>query len=158
MKDDKSDSDDKNEAESGEEDGDENFEENEKSESKKTSDKKKSIANNDKKKTSSDAKKDDGKSTTSKNSNSTNDKKEDDDTPKSGSLNKKESAMSLGEITSIDNYITNTKVDGLQVLYSVSVFENFVEHFIKLGLILDLFYGRSQTEYDKKQIAKIQWI
>lgn len=66
-----------------------------------------------------DAKKDDGKSN-SKNSNSVSDKKEDDVTAKSGSSNKKESAMSLGEIARIDSYITNTKVDGLQVLHSVS--------------------------------------
>lgn len=66
-----------------------------------------------------DGKKDDGKPN-SKNSNSVNDKKEEDATAKSGSSNKKESAMSLGEIARIDSYITNSKVDCLQVLHSVS--------------------------------------
>lgn len=82
------------------------------------------AANNDKKKPS-DAKKDDGKSNAKNNSNSVNDKKDDDVTAKSGSSNKKESAMSLGEIARIDSYITNTKVESLQVLHSVSGLYNF---------------------------------
>ncbi|KAG4069811.1 hypothetical protein HA402_006826 [Bradysia odoriphaga] len=116
-KDDKSDSDAKNDEDSAEEDGDDTADNDEKSDTKKTSDKKKPAANNDKKKSVADGKKDDGKSN-SKNSNSANDKKDDDDgTAKSS--NKKESAMSLGEIARIDSYITNTKVDGLQVLHSI---------------------------------------
>lgn len=72
-----------------------------------------------------DAKKDDGKSN-SKNSNSVNDKKEEDGTVKSGTpSDKKESAMSLGEIARIESYIKNSKVDSLQVLHSVSGLYNF---------------------------------
>lgn len=116
-KDDKSDTDEKNEADSAEEDGDDNADNDEKSDTKKTSEKKKPAANNDKKKP--DGKKDDAKS----NSKNSNDKKDDDGAAKPS--DKKESAMSLGEIARIDSYITNTKVDALQVLHSVSRTRNF---------------------------------
>lgn len=86
------------------------------------------IKKNDKK--NPEAKKDgDVKST--KNSNSTkSDKDKDKDTDKANSVGdaptstddkqKKENIVSLGEIAKINNYITNTKVESLQILHTVS--------------------------------------
>lgn len=153
---DKSDSDDKNEADSAEEDGDENADDDddEKPETKKTNEKKKLIANNEKKKTSSEAKKDDGKSS-SKTSNSVNDKKEDDGTVKSGSSNQKEGAMSLGEIARIESYITNTKVDTLQVLHSVSVFDiNVRSDFLTEFELQICFTGVAKPNMIKNKLRK----
>ncbi|KAJ6645424.1 Endocuticle structural glycoprotein SgAbd-2 [Pseudolycoriella hygida] len=145
-KEDKSDDSDVKDEASAEEDGDDN---DEKSETKKTNEKKRSVANNDKKKSSLDGKKDDGKSNSK---NSVNDKKDDDATAKSDSSNKKDSAMSLGEIARIESYITNTKVDGLQILHSICFTGNVKPNMIKnkLRKFAGFDFDADSDEYNTK--------